>query len=79
MVDSDWETYCSSSGVLIADIANLGEDAFEFEILEWVECQWMLSYRELYWQMQEEVMLREDSYNGIINVRLGKFKKFVKK
>jgi hypothetical protein len=33
----------------------------------------MLSYLELWYQMQMNAMFDENSYNGIINVRLSKF------
>ena len=55
------------------DIAKLGEEAFTFEILEFCESKWMMSYEELRLQMLNNVMLRQDSYNGIVNARLSKF------
>lgn len=74
---SDWRTYCGSSNDLKNDISALGEDKFKFEIIRFCDCKWSLSYWELYYQMQEHVLFREDSYNGIINVRLSKFQKFI--
>lgn len=43
------------------------------------ESKWELSYFELKYQIDENVMFRADAYNGIINVRLSKFAKFVDK
>lgn len=79
LTQSDWRTYCGSSSELIADIAAMGEDAFTFQIIQFVDSKWELSFWELWWQMRENVMFRSDTYNGIINVRLSKFKKFVEK
>ena len=70
---SDWRTYCGSSNELKEDIAKLGENAFTFEILEFCDSKWLMSYEELRLQMLNNVMLRNDSYNGIVNVRLSKF------
>ena len=74
---SDWKTYCGSSNELKKDIESLGEDKFDFKIICFCDCKWKCSYWELYYQMQNHVLFREDSYNGIINVRLSKFNKFV--
>lgn len=74
---SDWRTYCGSSNDLKNDIKKNGEDKFKFEIIRFCDCKWKCSYWELYHQMMEHVLFREDSYNGIINVRLSKFQKFI--
>lgn len=74
---SDWKTYCGSSNELKKDVESLGEDKFDFKIIRFCDCKWKCSYWELYYQMQNHVLFREDSYNGIINVRLSKFNKFV--
>lgn len=47
--------------------------------MKFVDTKWELSYWELKYQMDYDVMFRNDTYNGIINVRLGKFQKFVDK
>lgn len=70
---SDWRTYCGSSNELKSDIAELGEDAFIFEIVEFCNSKWMMTYEELRLQMLNNVLLRHDTYNGIVNVRLSKF------
>lgn len=76
---SDWKTYCGSSNELKADIESLGEKEFTFEILEFCENKWMMSYEELRLQMLNNVLLRNDSYNGIVNVRLSKFQSIIDK
>lgn len=74
---SDWKTYCGSSNELKRDIETLGEGSFVFQIIRFCGCKWEMTYWELYHQMQNHVLFREDSYNGIINVRLSKFQKFI--
>ena len=68
-----WKSYNSSSNKLKAEIKELGEEQFDFEILEFVDCKWMLNYLELYYQIILEAMFDDNSYNGIVNVRLKKF------
>jgi hypothetical protein len=74
---SDWRTYCGSSNDLKVDVKALGEDKFKFEIIKFCDCKWLMTYWELYYQMINHVLFREDSYNGIINVRISKFQKFI--
>lgn len=76
---TDWRTYNGSSGLLNLDIVSRGADEFTFEIIKFVDTKWELSYWELKYQMDYDVMFRNDTYNGIINVRLAKFQKFVDK
>lgn len=75
--ETDWKTYCGSSSELKRDISRLGEDAFTFEILEFCSTKWMMSYEELRIQMLNNVLLRTDNYNGIVNVRLSKFQSII--
>lgn len=74
---SDWKTYCGSSNELKKDVESLGEDKFDFKIIRFCDCKWECAYWELYYQMLNHVLFREDSYNGIINVRISKFQKFI--
>ena len=74
---SDWKTYCGSSNDLKNDVKTLGEDKFKFTIIRFCNSKWECSYWELYHQMHNHVLFREDSYNGIINVRISKFQKFI--
>lgn len=70
---SDWRTYCGSSSDLKNDITIDGKENFTFEIVEFCESKWMMSYEELRLQMLNNVLLTNRSYNGIVNVRLSKF------
>jgi len=70
-IETDWKTYTSSSNELNKDLEQLGKDNFKFEILRWCNSKWELSYYEARLQFKEEVLLRNDYYNGIINVRIG--------
>lgn len=76
---TDWKTYTSSCNQMKIEIFKRNKEGFKFEILQFVDTKWELAFFELYHQIQENVMFREDSYNGIINVRLSKFPKFIKK
>ena len=77
-VETDWKTYTSSSRRLNEDIDELGKDNFRFEILMFGDSKWQLSYEEAKIQFEERVLLRDDYYNDIINIRLrGKREKSV--
>jgi hypothetical protein len=69
--ESDWKTYTSSSEKLNEDIVRLGKENFLFEIIQTCMSKWELAYFEIKLQLSENVLLREDYYNGIINVRIG--------
>ena len=70
--ESDWKTYTGSSNDLNADIAKYGKDKFTFTILEWGGSKWELGYKEIKRQIEQDVILSEHFYNGILNVRIGK-------
>ena len=72
--ESDWKTYWGSSDHLNADVAELGEENFTREILHYCQSRGMLSYLEAKEQFDREVLLSDDYYNGIINVRVGSSK-----
>ena len=69
--ESDWKTYTSSSNDLNEDIKNLGKENFTFKILRTCNSKWSLAYFEIKEQIDNDVLLRNDYYNGIINVRIG--------
>ena len=71
-VETDWKTYWGSSPRLQADIDKLGRDKFTREIIHLCESRGETNYLEAYYQFKENVLLRENNYNGIIQVRLGK-------
>ncbi len=69
--ESDWKTYHGSSNALLLDIEEFGHDAFEREIIYLCTTKAEAAYMELWYQMKENVLFRNDSYNGIISVRIG--------
>ena len=71
-VETDWKTYWGSSPKLQADIDLLGKDKFTREIIHLCESRGETNYLEAYYQFKEDVLLRENNYNGIIQIRLGK-------
>ena len=74
MVESDWKTYVSSSNELVKDIQTLGKENFKFEIIRFCMNKSQMAYYEAKEQFDREVLLKEDYYNGIINLILGKVK-----
>ena len=70
--ESDWKTYTGSSKELNEDIQKFGKDKFLFTILEWCSSKFELGYKEIKLQLLNDVLLKEEFYNGIINCRLGK-------
>jgi hypothetical protein len=70
-VESDWRDYWGSSDHLKEDIAQLGEDKFTREILYMCPSRGVASYLEAKEQFDRNVLLNDEYYNGIINVRVG--------
>lgn len=73
-VETDWKTYTSSSNDVNGDIAKYGKDKFKFQIIGFCDSKWELAYHEARLQFELNVLLREDYYNGIINLRIPKLK-----
>lgn len=69
--ESDWKNYTSSSKELNEDIEKYGKNVFEFKIIRTCNSKWSLAYYEIKEQIDKNVLLRDDYYNGIINVRIG--------
>ena len=69
--ESDWISYTSSSNVLNEDILKHGKENFTFKILKTCGSKWELAYEEIKEQISRDVLLSDDYYNGIINVRIG--------
>lgn len=68
---SDWKTYTGSSKELNEDIEKYGKDKFTFTILHACGSKWELGYREIKEQIEKDVILSDNYYNGILNVRIG--------
>ena len=69
--ESDWKSYTSSSKDLNEDIVKYGKDNFTFNIIKTCDSKWSLAYFEIKEQLERNVLLRDDYYNGIISVRIG--------
>tara|TARA_R100000808_G_scaffold13636_1_gene32893 strand:+ start:2666 stop:3088 length:423 start_codon:yes stop_codon:yes gene_type:complete len=70
--ESDWRTYTGSCSELNIDIDELGKENFAFTILKICYNKWELAYEETKLQIQQDVLLLDEYYNGIINCRIGK-------
>lgn len=70
ITESDWKTYYGSS----EEVQSLMESGtpFKREILHLCKSKGELSYMELKEQMDRRVLLRDDYYNGIIQVKIHK-------
>lgn len=68
--ESDWKTYYGSSEEL--QILVESSTPFKREILHLCKTRGMLSYLELQEQMERKVLLRNDYFNGIIQVKIHK-------
>jgi hypothetical protein len=73
---SDWKTYTGSCSDLNDDIAVHGKDNFSFVIIKFCNSKWELGYFEIEEQINRQVLLKKEYYNGIINCRLGKLKEY---
>jgi hypothetical protein len=71
-IQSDWKDYTGSSNDLNADIEKYGKENFTFKILKFCRSKWEMAYFECKIQMDNNVLLSEKYYNGIINIRLAK-------
>lgn len=73
-IETEWRTYTSSSNEVNSDIEKYGKDKFKFQIILFCDSKWELAYHEARLQFERNVLLREDYYNGIINLRIPKLK-----
>jgi len=71
-IETDWKTYTSSSNDLNDDINKIGKDKFTFEIIRFCDSKFELAYYEAKVQFDNDVLLKEGFYNGIINCRIGR-------
>ena len=69
--ESDWREYWGSSDHLKEDVEKYGEGNFVREILHLCSSRGVASYMEAKEQFDRQVLLTDDYYNGIINVRVG--------
>ena len=71
VVESDWREYWGSSDYLNEDVKTLGTENFTREILYFCKSKAELGYLEAKEQFDRGVLLTDEYYNGIINVRVG--------
>jgi len=72
--ETDWKTYTSSSNDLNADILKEGIQNFDFKIVRFCQSKAELAYFETKLQFDNDVLLSDSFYNGIINCRIPRFK-----
>jgi len=72
VVESNWQDYWGSSVNLTKDIEEMGVESFKRKILYLCETKSVMNYVELLYQVQTQSIFDKHSYNGIINVRIGK-------
>ena len=60
--ESDWREYYGSSANLNEERARIGDDRYKREILRFCKYKGELSYYELKYQMDEDVLLKPDEY-----------------
>lgn len=70
--ESDWRSYYGSSKELIVDIEKHGKHNFKRTILLCCVSKWQMKYEELKYQIDNNVLFRDDAYNGIIHIRLNR-------
>ncbi len=71
-VESDWQTYWSSSEELKKDVTELGEENFTRKILHFCLSKGEASYLEASEQFTNNALLDHTYYNGIINCKIHK-------
>lgn len=70
-VESKWRTYWGSSKQLLDDIKSDGAYNFEKQILYLCSSKSVLNYIELFLQLHLRALEVDNSYNRIVNVRIG--------
>lgn len=72
VVESDWKTYCGSSDQVNENVNKYGIEHYYREILRLCKTKGECSYFEAKLQFDNDVLLRDDYYNGIINCRINR-------
>ena len=70
-IESDWKEYFGSNKHLQKDVEIMGVDCFYRQILHLCKTKGECAYMEAKEQFENDVLLREDFYNGIISCRIG--------
>jgi len=74
-VESDWKDYYGSSKALLLDVKRYGKKNFSRRILHHCRSRAGCSYMELKEQIERDALISDDYYNGMIRVRIPRFKK----
>ena len=69
--ETDWREYWGSSKRLLEDIDKYGKENFKREIICLCETRGQTNYMEAKIQFDEDVLLNEKNYNGIIAIKIG--------
>jgi hypothetical protein len=69
--ETDWKDYWGSSKNLSKDIDKYGKENFKREIICLCETRGQTNYMEAKIQFDEDVLLNEKNYNGIIAIKIG--------
>ena len=73
-VQSDWKDYYGSSKELLEDIEKVGKDKIRRTVLHLCKTRTQCAYYEMVEQVEREVLLKEDYYNGFVGGKInGKF------
>lgn len=70
VTDSDWKDYFGSSDEVKTLVEETGRDNFEREILHLCKTKGEMGYLELKEQIDREVLLNDDYYNGIVQAKI---------
>jgi hypothetical protein len=77
--ETDWRDYWGSSKELLEDIEKHGKENFSRTILQSYKTKWECAYYEVVEQINNRVIFDNNSYNGIVNCRLCKAPKELRK
>jgi hypothetical protein len=69
--ETDWKEYWGSSKRLLEDIEKHGKHNFKREIICLCDTRGQTNYMEAKIQFEEDVLIKENNYNGIIAIKLG--------
>lgn len=72
VTESDWKDYFGSSDEVKNLVEETGRDNFNREILHLCKTKGEMGYLELKEQIDREVLLRDDFYNGIVQAKIHK-------
>lgn len=70
VVESDWQDYFGSSDEVKLLVEEQGRESFLREILHLCKTKGEMGYMELYEQMKRHVLLDDNFYNGIVQVKI---------